>query len=105
MSKIYKLIEEQVNMILRFVLEDDRTGQIKYGQWIKGPKEVKPFIHFISLIVFLVLTLTFGLTLWNQGLHPAFPGVVAKIDPSNPLQNPNPYVQLVLSLLAVIMFT
>lgn len=103
MSKIYKLIEEQVNILLRFVLEDDRTGQIQYGQWIKGPKWVKPAVQLLTTLVFLAVVLFFGLYLWNFGLQPAFPGLVAKIDSSNPAQAANPYTQLVLTLLAMMM--
>jgi hypothetical protein len=104
MSKIYKLIEDQVNILLRFVLEDEYTGQIQYGKWISGPKWVKPFIHLITTLVFLFVVLFFGLYLWNFGLHPVFPGVVAKIDPMNPVQSSNPYSQLVLTLVALMMF-
>jgi len=104
MSKIYKLIEEQVNNILRWRLEDDLTGQIQYNQWISGPKVVKPIIQLIATFIFLFVVLFFGLYLWNYGLHPAFPGVVAKIDPLNPAQAANPYTQLILTLLALMMF-
>lgn len=103
MSKIYKLIEEQVNILLRFVLEDERTGQIQYGQWIKGPKWVKPAVQLITTLIFLAIVLFFGVYLWNFGLQPVFPGVVAKINPADPNQAANPYTQLILSLLAMMM--
>ena len=105
MSRIYNLIEDQVNILLRFVLEDDMTGQIQYGRWIRGPKWVKPAVQLITTIVFIGIILSFGLFLWNYGLHPVFPGVVARIDPSNSAQAANPYTQLVLTLLALMMLT
>lgn len=102
MSKLYKLIEEQVNILLRFIMEDDR-GQIQYGKWIQGPKWVKPFIQFVTTIIFLLIILAFGLYLWNYGLHPVMPGLIARIDSNNPLQARNPYAQLVLTLLALML--
>ncbi len=104
MSKIYNLIENQVNILLRFVMEDDMTGQVNYGAWIKGPKEIQLAVQVITTLVFIFIALFFGLYLWNYGLQPAFPGLVARIDGSNPAQATNPYSQLILTLLAIMMF-
>lgn len=103
MSKIYNMIESQINNLLRFKLEDDWSGEIKYNKWISGPKAVKPFVQAITTLIFLAVILTFGLYLWNTGLVPVFPGIVAPIDPTNPSQAANPYVQLILTLLALMM--
>ncbi len=105
MSKIYLLIQEQVNNLLRFVLEDNETGEIQYSSWVPGPKWVKPIIQLLTILIFLAVVLFFGLYLWNYGLQPAFPGIVAKLNPNDPNQASNPYTQLILTLLALIMFT
>lgn len=105
MSKIYTLIEDQVSNIVRIILEDEDTGELKFGSFIKGPKWVKPAISIITAFVFLFIALFFGLYLWNYGLAPVFPSLVAKIDPvSRPDQAGNPYVQLFLTLIALMMF-
>jgi hypothetical protein len=104
MSRIYALIEEQVNNILRMILEDDETGQIKWNGIISGPTRIRPFITFVSFFVFLALILTVGVFFWNKGLQPVFPGIVAKIDSNNPAQAPSEYVQLVTTLFAIMMF-
>jgi len=94
------MIETQVNILLRFVLEDDR-GNITYGPYIKGPKMIKPIIQFIALVIYLMVVMFFGLYLWNQGLHVAFPGVVMQLGTTTYRQLPNPYVQLLVTLVAM----
>lgn len=104
MSKIYSLIESQVNNILRIMLVDDYTGEINYGTMIPGPKWVAPVVSILTSVVFLMIVLTFGVFLWNKGLHPVFPNVVAVIDSKNPLQASSEGMQLVLTLFALMLF-
>lgn len=104
MSKIYALIENQVNNILRILLVDDYTGEIKYGSFIPGPKWVAPVVSILTSLLFLFVVLTFGVFLWNKGLHPLFPNVVAVIDGKNPNQANTEWVQLVLTLFALMLF-
>lgn len=37
------------------------------------------FVNFLLLILTLLITLWFGLFLWNSGIQPVFPGIVAQI--------------------------
>ncbi len=104
MSKIYNLIESQVNTILRLVLEDDRTGQIDYG-WLGGAKYIQPLVMFITSVIFLFIILNFGLYLWNFGLAPVFPGLVAPISAANPSQASNPLIQLVITFMALMLIS
>lgn len=101
MPKLFDMIEEQINIMLRFVLEDDETGQVHYNSWIPGPKWVRPIIYFFSLLIYFLVILMFGLFLWNQGLHVAFPSMVAHIGPGQAFQLANPYSQLITSLVAL----
>jgi hypothetical protein len=101
MSKLYNLIENQVNIVLRILMEDNETGQIQYGAWISGPKWVKPIIALITTIVFLVILLIFGLFLWNNGLHRVMPNVFAEINDNNSYENK--YTQIVITLLALML--
>ena len=103
MSRIYKMIEEQVNNLLRFQLEDDLTGRIQYNQWISGPKVIKPIIQLLTTLLFLAVVLFFGVYLWNNGLQPVFPNVIAKLNPADPNQASSPYTQLLLTLMALMM--
>lgn len=103
MPKLYDMIEEQINILLRFMLEDEDTGEIQYGGWIKGPRWIRPIIYFVSLIIYILITLYFGLYLWNQGLHVAFPGVVAHIGPGISQQLKQPYSQLVVTLISMLL--
>ena len=104
MSKIYSLIESQVNNILRIVLVDDYTGEVHYGAIIPGPKWVAPVVSFLTSVVFLLIVLTFGVFLWNKGLHPVFPNIVAQINGNNPAQASSEGMQLVLTLFALMLF-
>jgi hypothetical protein len=104
MSKIYNLIENQVSNVIRIILEEN-DGTLTFNSLIPNAKWVNPIISIVTSLVFFTLALFFGLYLWNYGLQPAFPGIVAQINPSNPSQASNPYVQLILTLIALLMFT
>jgi hypothetical protein len=93
MSKLYTLIEQQVNNFLRLVFEDD-SGNVEYGGIIPGAKWVAPVIQFIAILVFLFIILFVGQYLWNKGLVPAF-SFVQEIEDSQ---------QMLLTLFALIMF-
>lgn len=102
MSKIYSLIEQQINVLLGFIVQDDPMGEVQYLGWVRGPW-AKPIITIITTLIYLLVVLAFGLYLWNYGLVPVFPNVIAAINPSNPAQATNPYSQLILTLLAIMM--
>ena len=101
MSRIFTLIEEQVNNIVRILLEDQETGELMFGSWLPTPSYIQPLVSAVAIVLFLGLILVFGVYLWNKGLHPAFPGIVAKLDASNPNQSGSPYTQLLITLLAI----
>jgi hypothetical protein len=100
MSKLYNLIEGQVNTLLRFFMETDE-GQIRYTDLLSGPKQIKAFIAIISAVVFGMITILFGLYLWNQGLHPVFPNVIAPIGKESYPQSENPFFQLIVTLVSL----
>ena len=102
MSRIYNLIENQVNSILRLLLEDNQTGQVDYS-WVGGPKWIQPIVTLITSVLFLTVLLSFGLYLWNFGLVPVFPGLVAPISSTNTAQAANPFIQLVITFIALMM--
>lgn len=104
MSKIYQLIQDQVDNIVRILSKEDVQGNVYYPAWLGGNKYVKPVIQVLSLLLFILVVLFFGVQLWNYGLQPVLPGVVAKIDPSNLGQDSNPMVQMLLTLLALMVF-
>jgi hypothetical protein len=100
MPRLYDMILEQSNILLRFFLEDD-SGQVNYGPLIKGPKWVKPILYVMSIFIYLSILMVFGKYLWNQGLQVAFPGVVAHIGQGVSQQLPNPYQQLMVTMVAL----
>jgi hypothetical protein len=104
MSKIYTMIENQVNTLLEFTMVDD-SGNLQFSSLIPNPKWIKPIVQIITAVIYLAIVLFFGLYLWNFGLQPVFPGIIAKIDPANPAQAANPYTQLILTLLAIMMLS
>ena len=102
MPKLYGIIEDQVNNILRFFMEDPFSGNVAYNALIPGPAYIKPVIQGIAILLYLVILLVAGLFLWNQGLHVAFPNVVAAFG-DQPIRVYNSYVQLIISLVAIMM--
>jgi len=104
MSKLYQLIQDQVDNIVRVLSKEDVQGNVYYPAWLGGNKYVKPVIQILSLLIFIFVALFFGVYLWNNGLQPVLPGVVAKIDPANMAQSSSPSVQMLLTLLALMVF-
>lgn len=101
MSTLYSMIENQINLLLRFFLETDE-GEIRYTDLLSGPKQIKAFITLLSALLFIVLVIFFGLYLWNQGLQPVFPSVISPIGLEKPFeQSKNPFFQLILTLIAL----
>jgi hypothetical protein len=90
---LYQIIEKQISAIFRLTLQDEQ-GYVLLPTWLR-PSMVGPIISIISLILFLIITLTVGLFLWNEGLVPAFPGVVGGM---------KTYSQFLTSLVAISMF-
>lgn len=100
MSKIYAIIESQVNNILRLNMEDE-NGVVQYGTLIPAPKYIQPFISLLTALIIVILVSIFGLFLWNQGLHATMPNVFAEIATGQPGQAQKPFVQLLITLLAL----
>lgn len=95
MSQLFNMIDNQVQILLRLLIEDD-TGNIQYGPWIKGPKYIRPILSIVTTLVYLAIIVWVGQYLWNQGLVPAMPRIFAPI---------YTYRQLLLTLLALMMLT
>lgn len=106
MSNFYKIIENQVNIILRFVLSEDDKGELQYGSWVSGPRWVQLFVQVLTLLLFLTIVSIFGVYLWNNGISAVFPNVVQPlgVPPSEIKQRDNPYLQLIITLFALMMF-
>lgn len=98
MSKLYSLIEDQVNIILRLIFEDD-NGEVAGDS---APKYLFLALKLISALFFLLVVLLAGLYLWNYGIAAVFP-IVDAIGEPKPAQLDNPYMQLVITLLALMM--
>lgn len=102
MSTLYYMLESQVNALLALMMKDE-NGEVKYNTLIPGPKYVQIAITGLTLILFITFTMAFGLYLWNKGLSPVMPSIFARIDPANPTQSSNPYIQLFISLTAILL--
>lgn len=102
MPRLYSLIEDQINNLFRFQMEDE-NGSVQYNKYIQGPKMLRPVISFVAAMIFLLIILTFGIYLWNHGLSPVMPNIFMKIDSMNPSQFSNSYIQLFITLLGLSM--
>lgn len=102
MPALYNLFEKYVNLLIKLFLEFFYTDEEKASKKF-GPMLIQFVVQLITLVFFTAVVLYYGVFLWNRGLQPAFPGVVAKLSPSDPNQLGNTYSQLVLTMLAVIM--
>lgn len=106
MSRLYSIIENQINIILRMFFSNDQ-GQIQQDmleQYIK-PKSLRLVINVLAAFVYLVLLLIAGTYLYNQGLHVMAPSVLAPLGRGKVYQQTNnQYLQLLISLLALMMF-
>lgn len=103
MPALYNLIEKYINLLLAIFFEKDRLGRIQYTKFVRGPEEFKLIVEVLTLFLFLGFVLAFGKFMWNYGIVPAFPNVVARIDERQPGQASSSYVQLTLTVLALSM--
>lgn len=92
MSKIYALIEDQVASMVLNMNVNSVLG-LSLGTFVKA----------VTTVIYVGVLLVFGVYLWNHGLQPLFPGLVAKINNSDPNQMANEYGQLLLTLIALMM--
>ena len=77
MSRIYNIIEGQVNNILRMAMEGEE-GQVDWDFWSQyiAPKYIRIIVNLLASIIYLMLFSMLGLYLWNQGIHVMAPNVV-----------------------------
>jgi hypothetical protein len=102
MPRLYNLIEDQVSIITRMIMEND-YGDVEYGGFIRSPKWVKPIINLVSVLIYLGILFVGGLFLWNRGLSAVIPAI-SPIGESRPKQLRNRFTQLLLTLIALMMF-
>lgn len=102
MSKILSLLSSQVG-VLYTMFSRDTSDEVLYG-WDKGSPSVRLTIQLVTVIVFIMLIVMVGLYLWNRGLHPVFPSIIAPIDGTSLNQFKDPYRQLIVTVLAIMMF-
>ena len=105
MSRIYNIIEGQVNNILRMTMEGDE-GQVDWNFWGQyiAPKNIRIMVNILASIVYLMLFSMLGIYVWNQGIHVMAPNVVKSFGSKQYKQDKNEYFQLFVTLLAIMMF-
>lgn len=101
MPTIYNIIYEQVMSLVRFNIEKE-DGTVDYSYIIPDQRWIKPIVHVISSLIFILFALIFGVILWNKGLAPVFPGILVKMDGGKGQQK-SAYVQFVLTFFALSM--
>ena len=99
MPTLYNIIYEQVMSMIRFNIEKE-DGTNDYSYIIPDERWIKPIVHVISSLLFILIALIFGVFLWNKGLVPVFPDVIAKID-GRKGQQKTPYTQFILTFFAL----
>jgi hypothetical protein len=99
MSRLYNLIEQQAINVMKLII-NQQTDQ-ENVQWYL--QYGGPIVSAIATLVFLLVIFVFGLFLWNQGLHAVMPNVVAQIGGGMYNQYNNPYTQLIVTLIALMM--
>lgn len=99
MPTIYNIIYEQTMSLVRFNIEKE-DGTIDYSYIIPDQRWIKPIVHIISSLLYVLFALIFGVFLWNKGLEPVFPGLIAKMDGGKGQQK-SPYTQFVLTFFAI----
>lgn len=107
MSRLYNIIEGQVNNLLQLIMTDE-SGNVDWGFWNQyiKPTSIRLLINVIASILYLMLLMLLGLYLYNQGLHVLAPSVLQPIGYGKVYQqDPNPYYQLLVSLFALMMFS
>lgn len=105
MSKFYNLIESQVNLLARLIMEDDQ-GNVNWAFWNSyvKPKNMRFVINVIASLLYLALLMSVGVYLWNQGIHVMMPSIIQPLGFGKSYQqSQNPYFQLLITLFAMMM--
>ena len=105
MSRLYSIIEGQVNNILRIIMEGEQ-GQVDWDFWSQyiTPKYLRVSISLFASIVYLTILSMVGIYLWNQGIATMAPGIVKPFGNKAVSQDKNQYFQLFITLFASILF-
>lgn len=99
MSRLYNLIENSVVNVAKLVI-NNQTDQEQIN-WMLQNAGV--FVAVTTAILFVVVIFIAGKFLWNQGLAPVF-NFIRPLGYEAPLpQYQNPYMQLVVSLVSLMM--
>jgi hypothetical protein len=100
MSKLFSLIQTQVDNLFKFNVQSDQG--LVLPTWIPHQMYLRPVINIISAIFFILVVLMFGKFLWNQGLAPVF-SVIAPIGEFDRRVQYPAFTQLIVTLLALMM--
>lgn len=105
MSRIYSIIEGQINNILRIVMEGDE-GQVDWDFWSQyiAPKYIRVLVNLLASIIYLMIFSVLGIYLWNQGLHVMAPSVLKPFGNKSYKQDKNEFFQLFVTLLALMLY-
>lgn len=104
MPQILDLIKNQVNTIFRLIIEDN-YGNIKpytFMGYTISMKWLALLINLLSVCIYLIAILMFGLYLWNHGLSPVFT-FIAPIGTRKHSQYQSAELQLFVTLIALFM--
>lgn len=105
MSRLFTIIQNQIEAVLRVVMEGD-DGQVDWSYWgqFMPPKYLRVIIAFIAGLLYLLVMSVVGMYLWNQGLSVMAPSVIRPFGSSVYSQSQNPFFQLFITLFALISF-
>jgi hypothetical protein len=102
---MYNFIETQINELLKLALINDR-GEFDAGKMSAfiGPQSIPLIIAVLTSLVYLMILSVVGIYLWNHGIHAMAPNVISSFGNQLVSQNPNQFIQLFTTLLAMVMF-
>lgn len=106
MSRIYSIIESQVDNIVTMIMTNE-AGQIEWSFWNQyiSSKYIRFAITLLASFIYLMLIGMVGLYAYNYGLFPIMPNVLRPIGKGPiPEQSSNPYYQLFLTVFAIFLF-
>jgi hypothetical protein len=97
MSRLYSLIENSVVNVLRLIINNQDEQQ--QASWII--RNANLLVGIISAFAFVMVVFLAGLFLWNRGLAPVFTFIKPLGMIESVRQFDNPYTQLLVTLIAM----
>jgi hypothetical protein len=104
---LYNIIKKESEVFLNLLLNPENVDASDLILPVGFPQWIHKIVQLFVLLLILLLSLIFGVLLWNNGLVAVMPNVLRPMGSMNQrlstMSNNNEYIQLILTMSAIIL--